>query len=246
MKQRSGDQSSYDPSWRFHRRWSQVGKLDSVELPWKPPPLSSNYVGDIAPDAEGIDIGATSHWVAVPRHLADESVREFGAMTDDLNARADRLLACGSIRWRWSHRRLLDPGVRGAGATGPEGLAGRCTTDEVRAGSQERRAGRQCSQKLMSLGLLRAAWRPDGEVCVVRAVARRREVLITEQASWFQPMQKALVQMNIQLTKVLRDVMGQTGQTIICAIVAGERDPQVLARHCNGRVKASVAETAAR
>ena len=98
----------------------------------------------------------------------------------------------------------------------------------------------------MSLGLLRAAWRPDGEVCVVRAVARRREVLITEQASWFQPMQKALVQMNIQLTKVLRDVMGQTGQTIICAIVAGERDPQVLARHCNGRVKASVAETAAR
>ncbi len=34
----------------------------------------------------------------------------------------------------------------------------------------------QWLQKLMSLGLLRAAWRPDGEVCVVRAVARQREV----------------------------------------------------------------------
>ena len=48
----------------------------------------------------------------------------------------------------------------------------------------------------MSLGFLRAAWRPDGEVCVVRAVARQREVLLAEQASWVQRMQKALVQMN--------------------------------------------------
>ena len=49
--------------------------------------------------------------------------------------------------------------------------------------------------------------------------------------------------MNIQLTEVLTevlsDVMGMTGQAIIRAIVAGERDPKVLARHRNGRVKAS-------
>jgi len=57
-------------------------------------------------------------------------------------------------------------------------------------------------------------------------------------------MQKALVQMNIQLTEVLTDVMGATGQAIIRAIVAGERDPQVLARHRNGRVKASQADIA--
>jgi transposase len=65
---------------------------------------------------------------------------------------------------------------------------------------------------------------------VVRAVARQRETLITEQASWVQRMQKALVQMNIQLTEVISDVMGTTGQAIIRAIVAGERDPKVLAR----------------
>ena len=40
-------------------------------------------------------------------------------------------------------------------------------------------------QKLMSLGFLRAAWRPKGDGCVVRTVARQREVLLTEQASWF-------------------------------------------------------------
>jgi hypothetical protein len=42
-----------------------------------------------------IDVGASSHWVAVPRHAADEPVREFGAMTGDLNAMADWLIACG-------------------------------------------------------------------------------------------------------------------------------------------------------
>ena len=61
----------------------------------------------------------------------------------------------------------------------------------------------QWLHKLTGLGLLRAAWRPPGEVCVVRAVARQREVLIKEEASWAKRMQKALVQMNIRLTEVL-------------------------------------------
>ena len=50
---------------------------------------------EVFPSAAGIDIGASSHWVAVPRHLADDPVREFGAMTGDLNAMADWLIACG-------------------------------------------------------------------------------------------------------------------------------------------------------
>jgi transposase len=55
-------------------------------------------------------------------------------------------------------------------------------------------------------------------------------------------MQKALVQMNLQLTEVLTDVMGMTGQAIVRAIVAGERDPKALAQHRHGRVKASAAK----
>ncbi|MCY0853162.1 transposase [Cupriavidus sp. D39] len=49
----------------------------------------------VFPNAAGIDVGASSHWVAVPRHATDDPVREFGAMTDDLNAMADWLIACG-------------------------------------------------------------------------------------------------------------------------------------------------------
>jgi hypothetical protein len=37
----------------------------------------------VFPNAAGIDVGASSHWVAVPRHASEEPVREFGAMTDD-------------------------------------------------------------------------------------------------------------------------------------------------------------------
>jgi transposase len=55
-------------------------------------------------------------------------------------------------------------------------------------------------------------------------------------------MQKALLQMNIQLAEVLTDVMGLTGQAIIRDIVAGQRDPAALARHRNYRVKASAVE----
>ena len=44
-----------------------------------------------------------------------------------------------------------------------------------------------------------------------------------------QHMQKALTQMNIQLANVISDVAGETGQKILRAIVAGERDGQVLA-----------------
>ena len=47
------------------------------------------------PNAAAVDVGASSHWVAVPPDRVEDSVHEYGAMTDDLNAMADWLLACG-------------------------------------------------------------------------------------------------------------------------------------------------------
>ena len=197
----------------------------------------------VFPNAAGIDVGASSHWVAVPRHATDDPVREFGAMTDDLNAMADWLIACGvdtvalestGVYWIPVFEVLEQRGLKVwlVDARQMKYVPGRKSDVQ----------DCQWLQKLMSLGFLRAAWRPDGEVCVVRAVARQRDVLIVEQASWVQRMQKSLVQMNIQLTEVLTDVMGMTGQAIIRDIVAGERDPKALARHRDPRVKASVEE----
>ena len=57
-------------------------------------------------------------------------------------------------------------------------------------------------------------------------------------------MQKALTQMNIQLANVISDVVGETGQKILRAIVAGERDGQVLGALKNVRIQASVDDIA--
>ena len=57
-------------------------------------------------------------------------------------------------------------------------------------------------------------------------------------------MQKALTQMNIQLANVISDVVGETGQKILRAIVAGERDGQVLTAMKNARNRATGDEIA--
>ncbi len=198
---------------------------------------------EVFPNAAGIDVGASSHWVAVPNRSSDEPVREFGAMTDDLNAMASWLLACGvdtvalestGVYWIPVFEVLEQRGLKVwlVDARQMKYVPGRKSDVQ----------DCQWLQKLMSLGFLRAAFRPDAQVCELRAVARQRETLLTEQASWVQRMQKALVQMNIQLTEVLSDVMGLSGSLMIRDIVAGERDPKALARHRHSRVKASPEE----
>lgn len=195
---------------------------------------------EVFPNAAGIDVGASSHWVAVPPHCTDAPVREFGAMTDDLNGLADWLLACGvevvalestGVYWIPVYEVLEQRGLK----------VWLVDARQVKYVPGRKSDVQDCQwlQKLMSCGLLRAAFRPGADVCVIRAVARQREVLLTQQASWVQRMQKALVQMNIQLTEVISDVMGQTGQAIIRDIVAGQREPGLLARHRHRRIKAS-------
>ncbi|MGH9627461.1 MAG: hypothetical protein ACRD7E_03740 [Bryobacteraceae bacterium] len=55
-------------------------------------------------------------------------------------------------------------------------------------------------------------------------------------------MQKALTAMNVQLANAISDIGGLSGQAIIRSILAGERDPLVLARLRDRRIKASEEE----
>ena len=200
---------------------------------------------EVFPNAAAVDVGASSHWVAVPPERTDQPVRQFGPMTHELHALVDWLVACEvdtvvlestGVYWIPLYEILEQRGLK----------VWLVDARQVKYVPGRKSDVQDCQwlQKLMSWGLLRAAFRPDQEVCVVRAVSRRREVLLKEQAGWVQRMQKALVQMNIQLTEVLSDVMGVTGQAIIRAIVAGERDPKLLACYRDGRVKASRQEIA--
>lgn len=197
------------------------------------------------PDAAGIDIGGKSHFVAVPPGRSDTPVREFGCFTEDLHAMASWLLTCGvtivalestGVYWVPVFEVLESHGL---------------AVVLVNAHSVKNVSGRksdvldcQWLQQLMSYGLLAAAFRPPAEVCALRAVSRQRDTLLQEQARCVQRMQKALTLMNVQLTNTLTDITGQTGLAILRAIVAGERDPQVLAKLRNYRVKASAADLA--
>jgi hypothetical protein len=86
----------------------------------------------------------------------------------------------------------------------------------------------QWLQQLLTFGLLRGAFRPADHMCALRALCRQRARLLRDQGRYVQHMHKAMTLMNLQLANTISDVAGVTGQKIVRAIVAGERDPQVL------------------
>jgi transposase len=87
----------------------------------------------------------------------------------------------------------------------------------------------QWIQTLHSYGLLESSFRPQAELVALRTMLRHRSQLLEHRAPHIQHMQKALLLMNVQLSQALSDVTGETGLTIIRAIVAGERKPEKLA-----------------
>jgi transposase len=97
----------------------------------------------------------------------------------------------------------------------------------------------QWIQKVHSLGLLTNSFRPDGEMCALRAYLRHRADLLQHRAAHILHMQKALQQMNIQLPQVLSDITGETGMAIVRGIVAGERDGVKLAQRRDYRCQSS-------
>ncbi|MCC5647829.1 hypothetical protein LC607_33955 [Nostoc sp. CHAB 5824] len=100
-------------------------------------------------------------------------------------------------------------------------------------------------QKSHSYGLLSGSFRPDDQICVLRSYIRQRDNLIKSAGVHVQRMQKALTEMNLQLHRVISDITGTTGLSIIKAIVRGERNPLTLAALKDGRIKASTEEIAA-
>ncbi len=102
----------------------------------------------------------------------------------------------------------------------------------------------QWIQRLHKHGLLPAIFQPDEATQTLRDYVRQRANLVRLSGQHIQRMQKALQLMNLKLTGVLGDVTGVTGLKIIRAILAGQRDPQQLARLRNRRCRHSVADIA--
>ena len=197
------------------------------------------------PHAAGIDIGATELYVCVPLDRDPQPIRRFGTFTEDLLAVATWLQQCGvttvamestGVYWIPLFQILETRGLEVClvNARHVKNVPGRKTDVQ----------DCQWLQYLHSVGLLRASFRPPETVCAVRSLLRHRDTLVQLAATHTQHMQKALTQMNLQLHHVLSDITGVTGLAILDAILAGERDPTVLASHRDRRIKASAATIA--
>jgi transposase len=195
----------------------------------------------IHPNAAGIDVGAKEHVVAVPCDRDPQPVRTFQAFTPDLHELAAWLKRCGietvalestGIYWLSLYEVLEQHGleVRVVNARHVKNVPGRTKTDVLDC---------QWIQKLHSFGLLNGSFRPDHQIRELRTYMRLRDNLVVEGTQAIHHMQKALFEMNVQLSNVISDITGESGLRIIEAILAGERNPEQLAALCSTRIKAS-------
>ncbi len=209
-------------------------------------PRTASAISLTHPNAAGIDIGSASHFVAVPPDRDDQPVREFKSFTGELLLLADWLDGCGidtvamestGVYWIPLYELLARRGftVLLVNARHVKNVSGR-KSDVLDC---------QWLQQLHSFGLLRGAFRPADAACALRALTRQRAATLRTQARCVQHMHKALTQMNVQLANVIADVVGETGQKILRAIVGGERDAHKLAALKNKMIHASADDIAA-
>jgi transposase len=200
----------------------------------------SGRLSTINPDAAGIDVGSTFHVVAVPGDRDETPVRTFRTFSGDLHRLADWLEATGiktvamestGVYWIPVFEILEARGfeVLLVNARDVKNVPGR-KTDVNDA---------QWLQQLHQHGLLRGSFRPRDGVVRLRAYLRHRERMVDYAASHILHMQKALMQMNVQLHHVVSDITGATGMRIIRAIVAGTQAPDKLAEFRDVRCAAS-------
>jgi transposase len=199
----------------------------------------------VHPDAAGIDVGNEAHYVAVRPDRDAEPVRRFECFTADLYRLAAWLKQCKvktvvmqstGVYWIPLFDIMEEQGfeVYLVNARHTKSLPGR------KSDVQES----QWLLKLHTYGLLNNSFQPPSEIRTLRAYWRQRAEHVAGAATCIQRMQKALTQMNLQLANVISDLSGTTGQKIVRAIVAGERNSQKLAELRDCRIKASQEEIA--
>lgn len=94
--------------------------------------------------------------------------------------------------------------------------------------------------ELLEHGLLRGSFVPPAEIRELRDLTRYRKRLIQAHTAECQRIQKTLEDAGIKLDSVASDVLGVSGRAMLAALVAGERDPRVLAELARGRLRKKI------
>ena len=184
----------------------------------------------VNPNAAGVDIGAIEIVACVSGDESTQIVKAFGNYTVDLQALAQwmkgynvKTVAMESTGVYWI------PLFEELERQGFECLLISSRSLRRVSGRKSDISDAQWIQTLHSYGLLEGSFRPQGELMALRTLLRHRSQLLEHRSPHIQHMQKALLQMNVQLSQAVTDVTGMTGQAILRAILAGVRDPQALA-----------------
>ena len=214
-------------------------------LPSKPR-RSPHALDRLHPDAAGIDCGSAEHYVAVPPDRDANPVQSFPTFTPDLHRLADWLATC-----RVTHVAMEATGVYWIPvfeileAQGFQVILVNARHIKNVPGRKTDVSDAEWIRDLHILGLLRGSFRPADTMVALRGYLRNRDTVVASAATLVQRMQKALVQMNVQLPLVITDITGVTGLRILRDIVAGQRDPRHLAQYRDYRCHASEAEIVA-
>lgn len=212
-----------------------------------PPPTSADGFPVLDPHVAGIDVGSEQHWVCAPATTGvGRDVAVFDATTPGLqqlvawlHARHVRSVALEStgVYWIPVHEVLEAQSFDVV-------LVDTRTLGRVPGRTKSDRRDCEWIQRLHSCGLLRGAFRPGPQVCMLRTLVRDRATLVAERADWVRRLQKSLDQMNVRIHRAVSDLDGVTGLAMLRAIVAGERDPHQLATLRDPRCHKSEAEIA--
>jgi transposase len=197
--------------------------------------------------AAGIDAGAEYHYVAVPDgSTRGPNVRKFLTNTRGLYELADWLAECevDSVAVEATGVYCM-PLLEVLEARGFDVvLAKPSSLKSVNDQQKSDMLDCQWIQLLQTFGLLRRSHRPTPEVSEYRTYNRHRQTLIGQAATAIEHMKKALTSMNVRIDQAVTDITGKTGMAIIRAILAGERDPLVLAAMRDDRCAKSEATIA--
>lgn len=92
---------------------------------------------------------------------------------------------------------------------------------------------------LLEHGLVRPSFIPPEPFRALRDLTRYRKSVIEERASETQRLHKVLEDAGVKLSSVASSVLTKSGREMIDALIAGERDPSVLAEMAKGRMRSS-------
>lgn len=195
----------------------------------------------------GVDIGK-DEVVACVRTPGEgggrrKETRTFASFTEDLEALADWFAAEGVTEvvmeatgsyWKpvWYVLEERDLELKLVNARHVKILPGR-KTDVADA---------EWLAELLEHGLLRGSFVPPPAIRELRDLTRYRKRMVQAHTAECQRIHKTLEDAGIKLDSVASDVLGVSGRAMLAALVAGERNPEVLAELAKGRLRRKVPE----